>query len=325
MLWFLFADGPTGFVLRRVDTFRAPGVFSPGGRFALGLSSSEEGLALWDVEVGQVGRSLEGTGLNPVSAAFSSDGTRVLAQSTDGIARLWNVETGQGLRRATGERAWQVAVWPEGQLMALAGGEDHIPIFAEIFVRLPPLARMKTYENNTIKIRNLNTGAETACLRGHTDSVAGIAFSPDGRRLLSGSFDGTMRLWDVATAREVGRFQRHTGWVTCVAFCPDGRRAVAGYYDWSIRLWDLETGQELRCFDGHHATITALAVAPDGHSFLSGGFDGAMRLWDLDGGVQRCVFRGDKLPLLSVSFSAEGRSAVSWCMDGTMRVWEPKE
>src|SRR5262249_48670458 len=97
MLWFLFADGPTGFVLRRLNTFGIPGVFSPGGRFALDLSKSEKSLALWNVEAGQVGRSLEGSGFDPSSFAFSSDGTRVLAQSSDGTACLWNVETGQRL------------------------------------------------------------------------------------------------------------------------------------------------------------------------------------------------------------------------------------
>jgi len=351
MLWFLFADGPTGFALRRVD--HSPGlshpvIFSPDGRFAVECGP-DGAIRLWNVEAGRVERDLEGRAEMISSVAFSADGSKLLAGSTDGSVRLWNVETGRVLRRFTRDGAQprghpadrgrlaevlrrftrngaqQFAVFPDGQL-ALAGSKDNALL--EMAVRRMPWARRKALagtENNTIKIWNLNTGAETGCLTGHEDLVSSVAFSPDGRRVLSGSFDGTMRLWDVANTQEIRRFQRHTGWVTCVAFCPDGRRAIAGYYDWSIRLWDLETGDELHCFDGHHGTVTSLAVSPDGHSFLSGSFDCTMRLWDLDGGGQRCVFRGDPLPVISVGFSAEGRSAVSWCMDGTMRLWEPKK
>jgi WD40 repeat protein len=326
ILWLMFAEGPTGFVLRHVEhsTRNTPATFSRDGRFA--VSCGPDGaIRLWNVEAGKVERYLEGHSEKIPGFAFSTDGSKVLAGITDGIVRLWNVDTGQELRRFTRECARQFAVSPDGQL-ALAGSMDNP--FMEIFLRRPPFPMKKALadrENNTIKIWNLNTGAEAGCLSGHTDLVASAAFSPDGRRVLSGSFDGTMRLWDVAKQQEIRLFQRHTGWVTSIAFCPDGRRAIAGYYDWSVRLWDLESGHELHCFDGHRDTVTSLAVSPDGHSFLSGSWDCTMRLWDLDSRVQRCVFRGDKLAVLSVSFSAEGRLAVSWSLDGTMRLWEPKE
>jgi WD40 repeat protein len=329
ILWFISADGLTGFAPLRVD--RPPGglppvTFSPDGRFA--VSSGLDGaIPLWNVEGGKVERYLAGSAEKNSRFAFSPDGSKVLAGSTAGIVRLWSVETGQELRRFNRDDGQQLAISPDGQL-ALAGSKDDPSI--EIFLRLPPLPMTKALsgsENNTIKIWNLKTGAEAGCLRGHTDLVASVAFSPDGRRVLSGSFDGTMRLWDVAKEQEIRLFQRHTGWVTCVAFCPDGRRALAGYYDWSIRLWDLESGQELRRFTGHRAPVTSLAVSPAGHSFLSGSVDCTTRLWDLDGGVQRCVFRGhDSGPLSSVSFSAEGRLAVSWsCHPIEMRLWELKE
>jgi hypothetical protein len=338
LLWFSFSDGPTRFALRRVEHLphHLSVAFSPDGRFAVLVRPSGE-IQLWNVETGKVERSLEGRAEKGNAFALSADGRKGLA-SLDGTVRLWDVETGQQLPRFTGDKACQLAVSPDGRL-ALAAGERHwlgVMSACELVLHVPlvnmfrsdvarELKKLAGSENNTIKIWDLNTGAEVGRLRGHTNLVTSVAFSPDGRRALSGSFDGTMRLWDVAKQEEIHLFQGHTGWVTCVAFCPDGRRAIAGYNDWSVRLWDLKSRQELQRFAGHHAPISSLAVSPDGRSFLSGSFDCTMRLWDLDGGVQRCVFRGDKLPIQSVSFTAGGQLAVSWSMGGTIRLWEPKE
>jgi hypothetical protein len=326
-LWFTFADAPRGIELRCVERTPMEGMvscFSPDGRFLVCRNPNGE-IGWWNVEAGKRERSLAGRAEECSCFAFSADGTRVVAASLDRTVRVWEVKTGQEIRRFTGERAWQVAVSGDGQRLALAAGEYHPPLALEMLVRLPPVARRRVSDNNTIKLWNTKSGAEVGALRGHTDRVASIAFSPDGRRLLSGSFDGTMRLWDVASAEQLDCFQRHTGWVTCVAFCPDGHRAIAGCYDWSIRLWDLDTGQELHCFEGHRGPVTSLAVSPDGRSFLSGSFDRTMRLWDLDGGQQRCVFRGAQAPVTSVGFTAGGRLAASWCANGSMRLWKPKE
>ncbi len=328
VLWFLFADGPTGIELRSIDPGRGNALtatFSPDGRFAVSRGV-DEGISLWNVEEGKIERYLKGCTEDASCFAFSADGSKVICGGEGGNVRVWNVQTGEELRRFTGNKAWVVAVSPDGQLMALAGS---VPTYLAMSMRRLPIQIQKTKivpKDNTIKIWNVKTGAEAGILKGHEDLVASVAFSPDGRRMLSGSFDGTMRLWDVATGQEIHKFQRHTGWVTCVAFCPDGRRAIAGYYDWSIRLWDLESGQELHCFNGHRGAVTSLAVSPDGHSFLSGSVDATMRLWDLDGGAQRCVFRGQQFTVTKVSFCGTGRLFACWDlsldMNGTMRVWQ---
>jgi hypothetical protein len=328
ILWFIFADGLTGVTPRRVD--QAPGylhvTWSPNGRFAV-MCGRDGTIPLWNVEAGTVERHLDGHSEEISSFVFSADGSQVLAESDAGTVYLWDVATGRELHRFTQDGTRPLAISPDGQL-ALASGK--VDANLDIIMRLPPFPQTKALsgiEHNAIKIWNLNTGAEVGRLTGHTDLVASVAFSPDGRQVLSGSFDKTMRLWDLATQQEIRSFQGRSGWVTCVAFCADGRRALAGYHDWSIRLWDLESGLELRCFDKHRAAVTSLAIAPDGHSFLSGSVDCTMRLWDLESGVQRCVFRGDDMPpIRSVTFSAEGRLAASWSIGGgSIRLWEPKE
>jgi WD40 repeat protein len=328
ILWLIVADRPTGFAPLRVDHLppgSPPVTWSPDGRFAV-FSGRDRAIPLWNVEAGKVERYLEGRAERNSRFAFSPDGSKVLAGSTDGIVRIWNVETGQQLRRFTRGGGRQLAISPDGKL-ALAGGK--VDPDTELFMRLPPWPRKDApagTDNNAIKIWNTDTGREAGYLKGHTELVASVAFSPDGRRVLSGSFDGTMRLWDVASKEEIRCFEGHTGWVTCVAFCADGRRALAGYYDWSIRLWDLKSGEELRRFTGHRATVTSLTVSPDGHSFLSGSSDCTMRLWDLDARGHRRVFRDDMFPVRSVSFSAHGRLAVCFCVGGDqVRLWELKQ
>jgi hypothetical protein len=329
ILWFIFADGLAGVAPQRLErppaVLNVPVAWSPDGRFAV-LSGRDGAVLLWNVAEGKVERHLEDGAREVSSFTLSADGSMVLVGSKDGTVRLRDVETGQELRRFTRDGARQLAVSPDGRL-ALAGGKEDT--FVETLMRLPPLPHRKApagVDDNTFRIWNINSGAEVGSFKGHADLVAGAAFSPDGRRVLSGSFDGTMRLWDVYTEQQVRSFERRTGWVTCVAFCPDGRRAVAGYQDWSIRLWDLESGEELGRFTGHRAAVTGLAVSPDGRSVLSGSVDCTMRLWDLEGGAQHCVFRGDELgPVMSVCFLAESRLVASWSLDGAVRLWEPKE
>jgi WD40 repeat protein len=97
---------------------------------------------------------------------------------------------------------------------------------------------------------------------GHGNVVASVAFSPDGRYVLTGSYDHTARLWDATTAKELRRFEGHSDSVTSIAFSPDARCVLTGSQDRSIRLWDISTGKELRRFEGHSGGITSVTTTP---------------------------------------------------------------
>jgi len=81
-------------------------------------------------------------------------------------------------------------------------------------------------------------------LIGHSASVHSVAFSPDGTRIVSGSWDTTLRVWDAQTGQEILSLQGHTGGVVRVTFSPDGKRLVSGSGDKTLKVWDPQTGQE---------------------------------------------------------------------------------
>ena len=121
---------------------------------------------------------------------------------------------------------------------------------------------------------------------GHTSMVRSVAFLPDGRHALSGSWDGSMRLWDLETGKELRRFAGHTRGINGLAVTPDGRRAVTASGDTTAAVWDLESGRLLRRFERHSGFVESVAISPDGRQVLTGSADRSARLWDLETGEE---------------------------------------
>ena len=119
---------------------------------------------------------------------------------------------------------------------------------------------------------------------GHSGGIITVAFAPDGRTILTGSRDGTARLWDAASGREIRRLECHGRQFWSVAFAPDGRTVLTGSGDQTARLWDAATGREIRRLVGHGQGVRSVAFAPDGRTILTGSFDKTARLWDASSG-----------------------------------------
>jgi WD40 repeat protein/tRNA A-37 threonylcarbamoyl transferase component Bud32 len=167
--------------------------------------------------------------------------------------------------------------------------------------------------------------AEVRCFRGHSGSVQSVAISPDGKFVLSGGDDRTMRLWSVETGEELRRFDGHEGWVSAVAFSPDGSQAASGNYDRIVRLWDLRTGRELHRLSDNRQAVVRLTFSPDGSRLLSAGEDRSVILWDAAAGRLLQRLEGHAGPVQAVAFSPDGRYALSSGNDRTVRVWNLEE
>ena len=103
--------------------------------------------------------------------------------------------------------------------------------------------------------------------------VYAVAFSPDGKTILTGSLDNTARLWDAATGRPLGQPIVHSSAVMSVAFSPDGKTILTGSYDKTARLWDAATGRPLGQPMVHSGRVTSVAFSPDGKTILTGSND----------------------------------------------------
>jgi WD40 repeat protein len=156
----------------------------------------------------------------------------------------------------------------------------------------------------------------------HSGMVHAAAFSPDGRSILSGSWDNTLKLWDVATNRELLTFVEHTNWVHSIAFSPDGRTALSGSADKTLKLWDVRTSRILHTFTGHTAPILSVAFSPDGRTVLSASQDKKLKLWEVGTGKLLRTFTGHSEMVASVTYAPDGRAALSSSADKTLKLWD---
>ncbi len=161
---------------------------------------------------------------------------------------------------------------------------------------------------------------------GHSHDVTSVAFSPDGTEALSGSQDGTLRLWDLASGKCLLIFEGHSQGVTSVAFSPNGTLALSGSEDKTLKLWNLASGKCVRTFKGHSRGVRSVAFSPDGTQALSGSEDKTLKLWDLASG--KCLqtfdgfFRGHSSWVTSVAFSPDGTRVLSGSWDKTLKLWD---
>ncbi|WP_433524224.1 TIR domain-containing protein [Nocardia pseudovaccinii] len=153
--------------------------------------------------------------------------------------------------------------------------------------------------------------------------VSAVAFSSDGKRVVSGGNEGTIQLWDAATRHRVVP-PSGVGAVKSLAFSPDGQRVVSGNSDGTIRLWDTATGKQIGApWIGHTSEVWALAFRPDGRQVVSGSKDSSLRLWDAAAGTQiGAPWTGHAGWVRAVAFSPDGRRVVSGSNDSTIRLWD---
>jgi WD40 repeat protein len=156
---------------------------------------------------------------------------------------------------------------------------------------------------------------------GHGSHVSSVAFSPDGRFVLSGSLDMTLKLWDVATGKLVRTFVGGQG-SNSVAFSPDGRTILSGDWDNTLKLWNVATGELLRIIEGHSGGVRSVAFSPDGRTVLSGSFDQTVKHWDGYTGKLLRTFQAHTLFVTSVAFSSDGLTVLSGSGDNSVKLWD---
>jgi WD40 repeat protein/transcriptional regulator with XRE-family HTH domain len=158
----------------------------------------------------------------------------------------------------------------------------------------------------------------------HTDNIYALAFSPDGRTLASGSWDGAIKLWDMEGGALLWK-NWSTDSIERLAFAPDGRTLASGGDDATVRLWDAKLGTHLQTLTGHSGPVYALAWSPDGSLLASGGFDMQIRLWEMQEVQPETSARmltGHTDWVLALAFAPDGRTLASGSFDRTVNLWD---
>ena len=175
--------------------------------------------------------------------------------------------------------------------------------------------------NNEIRVQGASSNGEIHTLVGHEGKINALAFRINGE-LISGSDDGTVRLWNVPEARQIRRFNGGSGQITSVSVSPDDRLLVAGSSDDTLKLWEIDTEQLLTTFEGHEDLIWTVSFSPDGQTIASGSEDRTVRLWNASDGSLIDTLVGHTDRIWSVAFNPDGTQLASGSWDGTVYIWQ---
>ena len=284
--------------------------FSPNGRI-LAATSGDNKVTLWDPERGQPIRApLRGQSNTILSLAFTADGGKLLSAAKDRVI-AWEVSSGT----AKAEK--------------LGGTDDDVSRVA-----FSPDGNSTVWSDSSVLI--MRTGAAAPPVRfpialvSEDHSIMGLAFSPDGRRLASGGFDGTVALWDLNSRHLLWPAARaHRMAVQTLAFSPDGKILASGAvgmadYDDSVRLWDTQSGQELPpALTGHSGPVYAIAFSPDG-KMLACAAGVRIVFWDIERrqSLGEAIAYSEGEFVSSLAFSSDGRWLGSAGFHDSAIVWD---
>jgi WD40 repeat protein len=249
-----------GFIFDTGDTSRI--AFSPDSKRLLvnGSTLPEFDATVWDIATRKVLLTLPHDAL-VFGAAYSPDGKYIATSSEDGIAKIWDAETGKLIHDLNGHTGvvQRVAFSPDGKRLATAR------------------------EDGTAKLWDVTTGKTLFTLSRHRGAVGGAIFSPDGTLLATIGVDGTAKLWDAATGQELFTFSGHNGPIMGVAFSSDGQLLATASTDGTAKIWDVSAGAEAQPLTlyGHTGPVINVTFSPDRTRLVTVSGDGTARVYAL--------------------------------------------
>ena len=297
-------------------------------------------ITFWDVETSQKSTVQNSGHRDWYSAlAFSPDGTKLVSAASDGTIVFGGFPTGFSTTKpdnlirltdvSTGD---ELATLPRGSGKLIFSPDDRTKTvaIAHLDIRL-----WNTETGDELVIPVLD--APNLGFHRNLPTILALAFSPDGRWLVSGTTEGHIRMWDVATGEALAVFsepteQKNLGHISAVAFSPDRALLAAGTKS-QLHLWDVRTGHKIfsvstvhkRGWGIHHDYPVPLVFSPDGTILVNGHNSGTIQLWDVKTGDRIAALDGHTQQVETLKFSPDGETLVSTAQDGTIFLWDWNE
>ncbi len=332
-------------------------VFHPSGQRLL-TASVDGSVVQWDVasgeEIAELGLA---HGDSVLAMDVAPDGRFVITACADGTARLWNSQNGTLVREvnvrdeAVGYRINSVAFSPDGGQAVLAIFDNRLAIwniaednaerpttylgsvrFLDIdrhgaliwsAVFTPDGQRLLAVGGNDARLFDLESGSETLAFSPHA-TVASAHFSADGRRIVTGSWDNTAKVWDVETGRAILKLDGgHTQNVNSAVFSPDaeGHHILTASDDHTAKLWDATTGRVVREFAGHSDRVRCALFSPDGQFVLTASADQTARIWNRETSQLVHTLTSHQDGLLCAAYSSDGQWIATGSEDNTAKIF----
>jgi WD40 repeat protein len=239
---------------------------------------------------------------------FGGDPPALTALGGDGSVRVWNAVTGELLKTISlagrPKPVPCIAFSPDGKWIVV--GEDFTK--AGVFT-------------SKVELLDVVAGQEVRALATHHWEVESLAFSRDGKLLVSSNWDRKVRVFEFPSGNQIGDFESPSKPV-CVAISPDSKVIAAGDLSPAVTLWDREGGKKLQRLTGHSSRIWSVAFSPDGQRLASASADGSTRLWNVSTGQSLYTLSGHVGTVMAAVFSPDGKFVVSGGADHTVRFWD---
>ena len=245
------------------------------------------------------------------SLSVSEDGQRLLSANSDQrIVRLWDLSTGKEISspQSEGQLGPLVDLKRQGGLL-----------WAAAFV--PGSDDVLTVGGSDARLWDVKSGLEKMSFSPH-GAVASARFSPDSKRIVTGSWDNSAKVWDAQTGRVIRKLEGgHTSFINTAAFSPDGQFILTASDDGTAKVWSVETGQVVRSLDGHTDRVRSAAYSRNGEFVVTTSSDATARLWAAKTGELVREFRGHEFAVLCAEFSQDGQWLITGGEDKTTRIW----
>lgn len=272
-------------------------------------SSTNNDLVVWDAVTGNTMRPLgEAFGTYRISSvitgvAFTPDNSRVISGSMDGRLLIWDVATGKGV-------------------LNLSHGPDPLLTLSASLDGRSVVTGSEAGDKSMLTLWDIDNGAIKGYLEGHQDSIAAVAYSPDGTYIATGSEDWNVTIWDAQTYDIVHVLEGHKNDVQSIAYNTDGTVLASGGDDQVIILWDTVNGTKISEIPVGAARINALEFLQDDRYILTGLDDSRLVIWDTETGEPTREFVGHARRVLSMAISNDDKAIVSGSAGGELILWD---